>query len=82
MTEKRTCRECGQSEFALEPVYEYPWDGSDTEGSISELVGFRCVDRKACREWQQGQARFIGQTLYGTDDTYCRGTGQGYGQQQ
>lgn len=74
----KTCRDCGASDVQLEPVYEYPWDGSDTEGSIKEFAGHQCVDRRACRERQRTQRVRVSIP----DDTYSRGTGQGWGHQQ
>jgi len=64
----------------LEPVYEYPWDGSDTEGSITEFAGYQCVDRRACRDRCRDAARILKGIT--NDDTYSRGTGQGWGHQQ
>jgi hypothetical protein len=74
------CRECGASETEgkLEPVYEYPWDASDTEGSISEFVGYRCSDRRACR----ARVRQFAQIRAALADPHCRGIGQGWGTQQ
>ncbi len=78
-----SCQKCGAitTEATLVPVYGYDWDNpnEDEQGSISVIVGYECQDKAACKERRVQNGR----ALRGiADDTYCRGTGQGWGQQQ
>ena len=59
--ETHTCELCGKNVTALdgrsETTWEYPWDGSDTEGSIARPVTrWYCRVLPACQERQQAWA--------------------------
>ncbi len=71
------CQAIGQIRERTEQFY--PWDGSDTEGSVAQTrTVHECTDRAACANRRHENTA----VLAGHDDTYCRGTGQGWGAQQ
>jgi len=74
---EQVCTECGAT-TGLVAVRGYDWDNpnEDEQGSISVITGYRCSDRAACKARRQAQHVEM------PDNTYSRGTGQGWGQQQ
>ena len=78
---KHECEKCGEQldarEMRSETVTEYPWDGSDTEGSIGESVTrWYCSDQKQCRENRRGTSKLM-QSIALHNDASARESGAG-----
>ena len=75
------CEHCGNvlPECAMDKreSVEYPWDGSDTEGSIGETVThWRCMDRTHCRNNRRATSKLM-QSIALHNDASLREGGAG-----
>lgn len=76
----KACQICGEKQNIV-PIYGYDWDNpnDDEAGSIQVVIGYRCADKQACETRRRELSRILRSI---PDDTYSRGTGQGWGHQQ